>query len=273
MLASQAYRDHKLAPLILSVWGNDFTMHARSNFWMGRLTGDSLRLADGLHTDCQRDLRLARQLGFSGQKPAVVLPGNGGVQTEIFYSPEDLESRRDDLVINPRGFRAYVRNDTFFRAVPIVLASRPNIRFVCPAMESEPEAVRWLNELKISPAVDLLPKLSRQEMAELFRKAQISVSPTTHDGTPNTLLEAMACGSFPVVGDLESIREWITPGENGLLVDSSNPDSLAEAILTALDRPDLRRNAAQINRTLVQERAEYNTVMKEALRFYRSVNL
>jgi glycosyltransferase involved in cell wall biosynthesis len=90
-------------------------------------------------------------------------------------------------------------------------------------MESEPEAIRWLNELKISPAVDLLPKLSRLELAELFRKAQISVSPTTHDGTPNTLLEAMACGSFPVAGDLDSIREWITPGVNGLLVDSSIP--------------------------------------------------
>lgn len=271
MLAARAYREHKLAPLIISVWGNDFTLHARANPWMRRLTRESLQHADGLHVDCQRDLHLARQFGFSGEKPAVVLPGNGGVQTEIFYPPGDLESRREILVINPRGVRAYVRNDTFFRAVPIVLAQKPDIRFVCPAMESENEAIRWLDELKIWQAVDLLPKLSRPEMAELFRKAQVSVSPATHDGTPNTLLEAMACGSFPVAGNLDSIREWITPGVNGLLVDLSDPTELAQAILTAMDQPDLRSMAAQINRKLVQERAEYRVVMEEALQFYRSV--
>lgn len=271
MLAARAYREHKLAPLIISVWGNDFTLHARANPWMRRLTRESLQHADGLHADCQRDLRLAQQFGFSGEKPAVVLPGNGGVQTEIFCLPGDLESRREDLVINPRGVRAYVRNDTFFRAVPIVLAQKPDIRFVCPAMESENEAIRWLDELKIWQAVDLLPNLSRPEMAELFRKAQVSVSPATHDGTPNTLLEAMACGSFPVAGNLESIREWITPGVNGLLVDLSDPTELAQAILTAMDQPDLRSMAAQINRKLVQERAEYRVVMEEALQFYRSV--
>ena len=43
----------------------------------------------------------------------------------------------------------------------------------------------------------------------------MTVSPSTHDGTPNTLLEGMACGSFPIVGDLESLREWIEPGLTG----------------------------------------------------------
>ena len=34
-----------------------------------------------------------------------------------------------------------------------------------------------------------------------------------HDGTPNTLLEGMACGCLPVAGDLDSIREWLKPGQ------------------------------------------------------------
>ena len=70
-------------------------------------------------------------------------------------------------------------------------------------------------------AVELLPPLSHAQMAEVFRRAQIVASPSIHDGTPNTLLEGIACGCFPVAGDLESIREWITPNENGLLFDSN----------------------------------------------------
>ena len=81
----------------------------------------------------------------------------------------------------------------------------------------------------------------------------------------------MACGCFPVAGDLDSLREWITPGENGLLVDPADPQALAEAILRALREPDLRRRAAERNRALVLERAEYETVMAQAERFYADV--
>jgi glycosyltransferase involved in cell wall biosynthesis len=98
-------------------------------------------------------------------------------------------------------------------------------------------------------------------MAELFRRSQVAVSPSTHDGTPNTLLEAMACGCFPVAGDLESLREWITPGDNGLLVDPGDPRALADAILLALEQPDLRLRARERNLRLIAERAEYKKVM------------
>jgi glycosyltransferase involved in cell wall biosynthesis len=95
-----------------------------------------------------------------------------------------------------------------------------------------------------------------------------------HDGTPNTLLEAMACGCFPVAGDIESIREWITPGVNGLLVEPSSPQGAAEAILTALESPEMRKSAADLNGRLIRERAEVglvrNTIREFYTRFIRS---
>jgi glycosyltransferase involved in cell wall biosynthesis len=108
-------------------------------------------------------------------------------------------------------------------------------------------------------------------MADLFRQAQVVVSPTTHDGTPNTLLEAMACGCFPVVGDIESLREWITPGENGLLVTPDDPRALAGAIVQALETPALRASAAAYNQRLVAERAEYKQGMRRVEDFYQEL--
>jgi glycosyltransferase involved in cell wall biosynthesis len=78
----------------------------------------------------------------------------------------------------------------------------------------------------------------------------------------------MACGCFPVAGDLESIREWITPGVNGLLFDPGDPCSLADAILLALEQTDLRLRARQQNARLISERAEHGKVMAEAEAFY-----
>ena len=258
------------APLLVSIWGNDFTLHAVSNLWMGSLTRRTLYRADAIHADCQRDIRLAQTWGFPLDRPYRVLPGGGGVQLNQFYPAE--EPPREPLVINPRGLRAYVRNDTFFQAVPLVLKSYPQARFICPTMAGEAEAQGWAEKLKIENFVELLPHQTRLQMAELFRQSQVIVSPSTHDGTPNTLLEAMACGCFPVVGDIESLREWITPGVNGLLVDPGDPQALADAIVLGLEHPGLRRRAATHNYHLVEERAEYHKSMQAAELFYRSIH-
>jgi glycosyltransferase involved in cell wall biosynthesis len=105
-------------------------------------------------------------------------------------------------------------------------------------------------------------------MADMFRQAEIMVSITTHDGTPNTLLEALACGCFPVAGDIESLREWITPWENGFLVDPGDPDDLSRAILKAVVTPEIRHLAQNKNMAMVRERAEHGQVMKRASEFY-----
>lgn len=69
-------------------------------------------------------------------------------------------------------------------------------------MQNEPQAMGWVKEFGIENAVELLPAFPHEKMGDVFRGAQIVVSPSIHDGTPNSLLEAMACGCFPVAGDL-----------------------------------------------------------------------
>ncbi len=260
--------DHLSAPrppLLVSVWGNDFTLHAPATRQLTKLTKLSMERADALHTDCHRDLKMAQEWGFSSIKPAVVLPGAGGIQSDIFYSQAEA---RQPVIINPRGMRAYVRNDTFFKAISKVLADKPQSRFLCPAMQNQPEAELWAARLGVGESLELMPKLSRAQIADNFRQSQIVTSITTHDGTPNSLLEAMACGCFPIVGDIESLREWITPGVNGLLVDPQDSKALASAILTALSDEQLRARARKHNLELIAHRAEYRYVMGKAEQFY-----
>ena len=181
-------------------------------------------------------------------------------EAEVFartYSFHPQKLVDEPVVINPRGFRAYVRNDVFFKAIPLVLKEIPEARFLCASMAGESQAPQWIEELGIGHAVELLAPMPHAQMAEVYRRAAVLVSPSVHDGTPNTLLEGMACGCFPVAGDLESIREWITDGENGLLTDATNPHRLAESIIRALKSKDLRGQAAGLNAKQIAERAEY----------------
>src|SRR5512146_3339207 len=180
MLAADAYA---CGPLLVSVWGNDFTLHARSAGLMAHYTAWTMQVADALHADCQRDIRRGKQWGFDAARPTLVTPGNGGVRMDLFHPP--ARPVTNPVVINPRGFRSYVRNDVFFRAIPLVLARQPGARFVCVAMAGEPQAVRWLRERGIENSVELLPALPHADMADLFRGGQIIASISTHDGTPN----------------------------------------------------------------------------------------
>jgi glycosyltransferase involved in cell wall biosynthesis len=221
-----------------------------------------MRAASALHADCVRDAKLSTAWGFGPDRPTLVVPGNGGVRTDVFHPP----SRRvtEPVVLNPRGPRAYVRNDTFFAAIPTILAHRPEARFVCAAMAGDKHAVALVNRLGIASSVELIKPMPHEQMADLYRRAQVLVSPSVHDGTPNSLLEGMASGCFPIAGELDSVREWITHGRNGLLVDPNSPQLLAEAILIALDREDLRREAAGLNRKIIASRAEFSRCMTQA---------
>lgn len=276
MLASHTPAQY---PLIVSIWGNDLTLHARGSRQMGALTVRCLRRAQGLMADARRDLRLARQWGFSPDAPALVVPGSGGLRLQDIKnaaaSVADLigEIPADrPLIVNPRGFRpGSVRNDTFFQAIPRILERFPNALFACPSMAGQAEATGWVEQLGIAENVRLLPTLPQPRLWNLFHRAQVFVSPSAHDGTPNSLLEGMACGCFPVAGDIESLREWIVAGINGLLVDPADPAVLAEAVCLALENPARRAQAASYNAGLIACRADSGKVMEQVEAFYGEI--
>lgn len=276
ILAAHAVHDLPV-PLVISVWGNDFTLYCADYPPVGWATEWTLRRTTALHTDCKRDARLATAWGFDPRKPTMVIPGGGGVQPEIFFRGQASKGAllrwkippRRPIVVNARGIRPkYVRTDVFFAAIPLVLAECSDVLFVCVGMKGNPVAESLRMRHDIARSVRLLPTLSRAEMGELFRLADVMVSPSIHDGTPNTLLEGMACGALPVVGDIDSVREWVRDGENGLLCDPTSATSVAWAIVAGLRDIALRKRAAEENARIVLERAEYYTSMTRAERFY-----
>ncbi len=267
--SSTSTRPTRPARFIVSTWGNDFTLHAPSSPLMKYYTRQTLQRADAIHSDCHRDIRLAIEWGFHSSKPTLVAPGNGGIRADIFYPP--AKPVEDPIILNPRGFRPYVKNDMFFKSIPLVLKKHPNARFICTGMAGEEEAIQRIRELNVGQSVELLDLLTQNQIADVYRRAQMLVSPSIHDGTPNTLLEGMACGCFPVAGDLESIREWVTPNESGLLFDSNDPQSIAVALIEAIENKDLREKSAGSNREIISARAEYGNNMQRAEDFYKRV--
>jgi glycosyltransferase involved in cell wall biosynthesis len=263
-------------PLVISTWGNDLTLHARGSRRMAGWTRTALHRADGLMADASRDLSLAENWGYKTGRPTLMVPGNGGLHLATFQQmKEQLNCGTQCFnphkyqVVNPRGFRpGSVHQDIFFKAIPAMLKEIPEIQFLCPAMQGQKEAERWVRELGIEQHVVLLPYLPQSELWYLYNSADIYISLSSHDGTPNTFLEALACGCFPVVGDIASLREWIEDGKTGMLVDALDEGQVSQAVISALRNKPLRENARALNWAILEKKAERSTVRAKVMAFY-----
>jgi glycosyltransferase involved in cell wall biosynthesis len=166
-----------------------------------------------------------------------------------------------------------VRNEVLLEALSLLatdLDPRVRVVFVDSAHDA---ALRhsverhWLRDRII-----VTEKHSPDEVLSLFRRAEVSVSITDQDGTPNSLLEAMAAGAIPVCSDLPSIREWIEPSRNGFLAAFSDPQAVADALRLALGLTDAEREAIRTeNGLIIGARAERRSVGKQAAEKYRAL--
>lgn len=256
-------------PMIISTWGNDFTLHANKTPFMKNATRKAVRRADGFMADCQRDIRLAHDWGLRKNIPTMFAPGSGGLDLDLIRQKMNSGIGRELGVINPRGIRpAYVRNDLFFESLPIIMKEYPNLPVYNAAMQGEHDAEKWIRTFNLPDNVQLLPGMPQEQLLDYSLRSRVVVSAAIHDGTPNSVLESMALGCIPVVGNIESLREWIVDGENGLLVDPNNPSSIASGILRALKDDVLFSRAQQINSRLIQDKADRAKVMPEVHAFY-----
>jgi glycosyltransferase involved in cell wall biosynthesis len=93
--------------------------------------------------------------------------------------------------------------------------------------------------------------------ADLFVLAAKKASDGDQDGLPNVLMEAAHQGLALVSTHAAAIGEFVTDGDNGLLVDPAAPDQLSRALATMARDPDLRRRLAARAADLVRTRFSY----------------
>jgi glycosyltransferase involved in cell wall biosynthesis len=93
----------------------------------------------------------------------------------------------------------------------------------------------------------------RTDVPEILQALDIFVLPSNWEGLPNAVLEAMAAGLPVVATRVGGVPEVVVEGQTGILVPPRDPNALADALLTLLRDPNLRRRMGQAGRQRVQE--------------------
>lgn len=91
-------------------------------------------------------------------------------------------------------------------------------------------------------------------------QASVYVLPSYREGTPRTVLEAMAMGRAIITTDAPGCRETVVPGVNGFLVPVKSVDELAEAMTRFIENSELVRSMGAASRRLAEEKYDVNKV-------------
>ncbi|MEO6207457.1 MAG: glycosyltransferase family 4 protein [Candidatus Limnocylindrales bacterium] len=117
----------------------------------------------------------------------------------------------------------------------------------------EREARRYVMTRRL-PGVEFLGRVSDEEKAQLFRTADVYVSPATgRESFGIVLLEAMAAGAPIVASDIHGYKGVVRRGEQGLLVPPRNPKAIAAATARLLSDPMLRARMSESGMDRAQE--------------------
>jgi glycosyltransferase involved in cell wall biosynthesis len=211
-----------------------------------------------------------------------------GVDLTVFHPPDRARPCfRDEprpTIVTTRGLYDFYRHDVVVAAMSRVVERVPDARLVIvgrgPLEASIREDVRSRG---LERHVELAGYVEHRGVAEFVKKAHVYVSVVETEGVSSSLLEAMACGTFPVVLNHESNRLFLTHGKNGLLVEKAQADLLAEQLIEALTNSELRERAARESLEMIQRdhdwaanmrrmEAEYVALVRDTRPSPRAVN-
>ena len=117
----------------------------------------------------------------------------------------------------------------------------------------EREARRYVATRGLN-GVEFLGRVSDAEKAQLYKTADVYVSPATGgESFGIVLLEAMAAGTPIIASDIHGYKGVVRRGREGLRVPPRQPRELAVAIEQLLGDPDLRREMGESGRERAEE--------------------
>lgn len=160
-----------------------------------------------------------------------------------------------------------------------VTDERKGLRYLIEAMSQLPDVEVLLVGGNAAATMALMPDNVRTvaigqvsdttKMAALYAAADAFVTPSLQDNLPNTIMEAMACGT-PCVGfNVGGIPEMIDHEENGYVAEYKNATSLAEGIRYVTANANALR-LSEAARTKVLRCYSESAVAKRYMEIYKA---
>lgn len=209
------------------------------------------------------DEALFRQLALlPADTPSCVVNGSGVDVADYALAP--LPEKPAFLLIarllGDKGVREYAK------AARKVKAQYPDTTFrLVGWIDNNPDAINQqeLDEWVNTGTVEFLGRLA--DVRPAIADCNVYVLPSYREGTPRTVLEAMAMGRPVITTDAPGCRETVIDGDNGFLVPVKAVDELAAAMIRFAENPELADQMGKRSRQVAEQKYDVHRVNESML--------
>ena len=234
----------------------------------------SLKNADLVHAVSIYTKIRAEELGA---RETIMIP-NGVDVTE--FKPMDKGiirakygySEKDFIIVSVSRLTPKNGIDYLIKAIDRVIDDIPNIRLVVIGDGIQrKKLIQLINNLRLTNKIDLLGNIPHSEIPEYLNIADVFVRPSLEEGFGISFIEAMAC-KVPVIGsNIGGIPDIIKDAENGYMVVPRNINELVQKLIRLSKDKELRHNLAENGYQTVQEKFNWNVVLKNMYGIYEKL--
>jgi hypothetical protein len=254
----------KSLKFMVTNWGSDI-------FWFQRFPKHKvkiqklMKLADDYSAECERDVLLARDLGFTGQAMPVI-PNAGGFSEADFAIPRLTPSERKTIAL--KGYHGWVgRAKVSLEAVREMSEELQGYKII--VYSANRSVLKLAKQISKQTGLEIKAfgkgAMSHRQVLEMFAKSKIYVGLSESDGISTSMLEAMAMGAIPVQTSTACCDEWFS--DSGVAVHEITVPAVKDAIREGLKLAEDPANAEK-NLETIKNRADAELVKKIALTFY-----
>jgi L-malate glycosyltransferase len=265
-------------PFVVSAVGSDAlllpykskTKSSISTFLINRIVRYVVKEADAV---ISMATHMNNKLLDLGTKPDKIHLLSEGVDLVKFNIDPNIKRDKEKIrVISSRNLEPVYNIELLIDAIPLVLKEIKDIEFTLIGDGSSRKKLEErVRSSGISDYVTFKGFLDKNEIPKNLNSSDIYVSTSFSDGRSVSLLEAMACGAFPVISDIPANRDIIKDGENGYLFPIDSKDILAEKIISAAKNKDLRTNQSIKNFEFIKNNYEIDFVMSKLYGIYEEL--
>ena len=200
--------------------------------------------------------------------PAVVVNGSGVNVSDFDVMPLPLNGQNQVAIsflliarlLGDKGVREYAE------AAAIIKKNHPDIQFNLvgwiddnPTAITQSELDAWVN----AGTLKYWGKLS--DVRPAIAESSVYVLPSYREGTPRTVLEAMAMGRAVITTDAPGCRETVVDGDNGFLVEVKSVQDLVVAMQKFIEQPELAIQMGKRSREIALNKYDVHQVNKHMM--------
>ncbi len=257
---------------VYSAWGSDLYNTKNKPNYKAEVYS-ILSKVDYLFTDCNRDFKIAKNNGFKGRFLGV-FPGGGGYKIED-QNNHLVQKVEDRAIILVKGYQGELgRCIEVLKALKTLAKPLSIYKIVVFGTHEEVKTYIKQTNLKANLNITVLTQSSHLEILKLMGGAYIYIGNSMSDGMPNTLLEAVIMGAFPIQSNPGGATEdVIINNKNGLLIEKpTDVEHIAKLVKQAIINKELVAHAFQYNQTKIKPALAYSNIKEKVLKAYKSIS-